>query len=195
MCYVFPLDTRATYCPSGNLACSEGNSAITSVSLFGAQGTQIRDVMKQCNSVNNYHDRTNLVATLFDNTAYTLRIEVNCVLPVGYDNSYGQDASLYGSNCNHAQYLGVWIDLNNDGVFDETNERIVPSNRYEDGQRTNQYDLNIAIPKVDGRTYLSEQHRMRIVLSQDDRSRKPCYSTGYGEARDYTVQILSNSGY
>jgi hypothetical protein len=165
------------------------------VNLFGEQGTQIRDETKQCNSVNNYQDRTNLVATLFGNTPYTLRIEVYCVQSLGYDNSYGQDASLYGTSCNHAQYLGVWIDLNNDGVFDETNERIIPSNPYEDGQRTNQYDLTISIPKIDGRNYLSAQHRMRIILSQDVRSRKPCYSIGYGEARDYTVQIISNSEY
>jgi hypothetical protein len=165
------------------------------VNLFGEQGTQIRDEVKQCNAVNNYNDRSNLVATLFDNTAYTLRIELYCVQQWGYDNPYNQDSSLIETSCNHAQYLGVWIDLNNDGTFDENNERILPSNWYEDGQRTNQYDLSITIPKIDRRNYASEQHRMRIVLTQDERNRKPCYGTGYGEARDYTIQIISKPAY
>jgi hypothetical protein len=127
--------------------------------------------------------------TLFENTAYTLRIELYCVQPGSEDNSYNQYPSLAETQCNYDQYLGVWIDFNNDGIFDDIRE-VLPNNRYENDQRTSEYDLRVVVPSIDGRNYLNEQHRMRIVLTQDNRDRKPCYNTGYGEARDYTVQIV-----
>lgn len=36
---------------------------------------------------------------------------------------------------------------------------------------------------------------MRIVLTQDEQNRKPCYNGGYGEARDYTIQIVPTPPY
>lgn len=36
---------------------------------------------------------------------------------------------------------------------------------------------------------------MRIILTQDERNRQACYSTGYGEARDYTIQIYQKPSY
>ena len=93
------LDFRGTYCPAGSLACSSGSSGISLVKLLGAQGTQIFDEMKKCNSVDNYHDRTNVIAALFDNTVYTLHIELYCVESQNNQNFYGQDALLGGSRC------------------------------------------------------------------------------------------------
>ena len=145
--------------------------------------------------MNNYNDRSDLVVSLLDETVYTIRLTLYCVPQGGYDNSYNVDPNFRETNCNYSQYVGVWIDLNNDGVFDENTERILPNKWYEDGQRTAEQDLNIYIPKIDGRIYSNERHRMRIVLAQDERNRKPCYSTGYGEARDYTVQILPKHTY
>lgn len=156
--------------------------------LLGEQGTQIYDEMKECNPVNNYHDRSNVMVTLFDNMIYNLRIELYCVQSGDDTNSYNQDSWLADRRCNYAQYLGVWIDFNNDGVFDE-NQEMIPNVQYEQDERTNEYDLRIAIPQADGRNYLTGQHRMRIILSADQTMRRSCYSTGNGEARDYTVQI------
>jgi hypothetical protein len=118
-----------------------------------------------------------------------------CVQPYGYENSYNQDASLFETRCNHAYYLDVWIDFNNDGTFDETQERMASTDWYKDSRRGTQYDLSITIPRIDGRNYLDGQHRMRIILTQDERYRKPCYNTGRGEARDYTVQIVPKYNY
>ncbi|CAF4859580.1 unnamed protein product, partial [Rotaria magnacalcarata] len=56
-------------------------------------------------------------------------------------------------------------------------------------------DLRINIPQIDNRYFLSGQHRMRIVLTQDERNRRPCQSSGYGEVRDYTVQIIQKPAY
>ncbi|CAF4364378.1 unnamed protein product, partial [Rotaria sordida] len=53
-----------------------------------------------------------------------------------------------------------------------------------------QSDISFTIPQIDGRYYVGGQHRVRIVLVQDTRNRKPCQNTGYGEVRDYTVNII-----
>jgi hypothetical protein len=183
------------HCSPGNFACSDGNAAIFLVNLFGEQGTQIRDEMKKCSSVNNYNDRSDLAVTLFDNKVYTLHIELYCVQQLRYENSYNQDPSLFETSCQHARYLDVWIDFNNDGIFDEGQERMRPNDRYRDGRESNQYDLSIVIPKIDGINSLDGQHRMRIILTQDERNRRSCHNTGYGEARDYTIQIIPKSFY
>lgn len=144
--------------------------------------------MNQCNPANNYHDRSNVIVTLFDNMIYNLRIELDCVQADDYANLYNQDSQLADTRCNYAQYLGVWIDFNNDGVFDE-NQEMIPNSQYEQEERRTEYNLRISIPQTDGRDYLTGQHRMRIILSADQTMPKSCYNTGYGEARDYTVQI------
>ena len=163
--------------------------------LLGEYDTQICDEMKKCSSMNNYEDRSNLLVILCDNMIYTLRIELYCVQQWGHENSYNQDSSLSKTNCNHAHYLDMWIDFNNDGIFDESRERMLSSDWYEDNHRTTKYDFSITIPKIDGRNYLDGQHRMRIVLAQDERNRKPCHNTGAGETRDYTIQIISKPTY
>ncbi|CAF3423847.1 unnamed protein product, partial [Rotaria sp. Silwood2] len=134
------LDYRVAHCSPGNLVCAVGNAAIFSVSLSGEQNTRIQDDTKTCSSTNNYNDQSNLAVTLFDNTPYTLHIELSCVQQSGYDNTYSQDPYVFGTDCRDARYLGVWIDLNNDGAFDESTERMVPNNWYKDDPRMTQND-------------------------------------------------------
>jgi hypothetical protein len=182
---------RSAHCSPGNLACSDGHGAIFSVKMYGEQGTQLDDAAQQCSSANNYRDQRDLAVTLFDDTTYTLRIELFCVQRWGYGNSYSRDSSLFDTICTRAQYLDLWIDFNNDGMFDEVNERLTSADRHGDTDRRVQHDVSIDIPKLSSGAYVGGQHRMRIVLSQDERNRRPCYSSGYGEARDYLVQIIS----
>lgn len=189
------VETRATHCSAGNLICSGENSAMFLVTLSGEQNTQIRDDTKQCSSTNNYNDQTNLAVTLFDNTAYSLRVELYCAQQNAYGNSYGQYQSTYETECNDPRYLGVWIDFDNDGLFDQNTEQLIPNSWYRDDPRATHLDLNINIPQIDGRTHLEGQHRMRIVLVHDDRNRRACQSSGYGEVRDYTVNIMRKPYY
>ncbi|CAF3452688.1 unnamed protein product [Rotaria socialis] len=186
---------RTTQCSPGNFVCSEGNSAIFSVSLSGEQHTQIWDDTKTCNSANNYNDRSTVAVTLFDNTAYNLRIELACVQQTSYGESFSQDPSVFSTDCNDARYLGVWVDFNNDGTFDESTEQLIPNQWHRDDPHVTETDLRINIPQIDNRYFLSGQHRMRIILTQDERNRRPCQSSGYGEVRDYTVQIMQKPAY
>lgn len=159
--------------------------------LYGEQGTLIDDQAQQCSPTNNYRDQQDLAVTLFDDTSYTLRIELFCVQRWGYDNSFSRDSSLFDTICTRGQFLDVWIDFDNDGMFNEVNERLTSVDSYRDTNRRAQHDVRIDIPRISSRSFVGGQHRMRIVLSQDERNRRPCYSSGYGEARDYLVQIVS----
>ncbi len=179
---------RGTYCAAGNLYCSDSNHGISLVTLYGEQNTQIYDDLKQCNSVNNYNDRSNYVVRLYDNNAYTVHVELYCVQQ-DYRDSYNQN------QCNLPHYLDAWVDFNNDGIFDESREQVHSSSWYEDSNRATEYDMKVTIPQIDGQNRLDGQHRMRIVLTSDERNRKPCQNSGYGEVRDYTIQIIPRSSY
>ncbi|CAF3002432.1 unnamed protein product [Rotaria sp. Silwood2] len=189
------MRNKVMYCMPGSFACSEGNNAIFMVKLLGEQNTEILDETKKCSSTNNYNDRSDIAVTLFDNTVYGLQIELCCVKQSDYDNLSSQDSSVFQTHCDNARYLGVWIDFNDDGTFDERTERLAPNDWYREDPQMTRYDLSIAIPGIDDRYYFSGQHRMRIVLSQDERNRKPCQATGYGEVRDYTVQIMQTTAH
>jgi hypothetical protein len=179
----------------GNFICSAGSGAIFSVQLSGEQNTMIHDEKTQCSSMNNYEDRSHLVVKLFDNTIYMLRIQLYCVESRDHGNSYRQDPYLVETNCNISPYIDVWIDLNNDGSFDGSNERFLHNDQRHGGSINNNYDLSIAIPEIDGRNSLDGPHRMRIVLARDENNRQPCYNAGYGEARDYTINIIRKPYY
>jgi hypothetical protein len=178
-----------THCFPGNLICSAGNRAIFSVKLFGEQNTMIDDGKTQCSSIKNYEDETHLVAKLFDNQIYTLQIQLYCVKPSDYENSYRLDPYFDETNCNTPHYLDVWIDLNNDGRFDDNTEQF-RDDQCDYGCIKTVYDFSISIPGVDGRNIIEGSHRMRVLLTRDYNNRKSCYSVGYGEARDYTIQIV-----
>jgi len=87
-------------------------------------------------------------------------------------------------------YLGVWIDFNNDGKFDESNEEILHESQRDKSYTSGHYQLSIAIPKLDRNDDLDRQYRMRIVLSRTEQNRKPCYNAGHGETRDYAIHII-----
>ncbi|CAM4800677.1 unnamed protein product [Rotaria magnacalcarata] len=186
---------RLTHCSPGNFICSTGSSAIFSVHLSGEQNSMIHDEMTRCSSINNYEDRSRLSVTLFDNKIYRLQIQLYCVNIQDYENPHRQEPLLVGTNCNLAQNLDVWIDLNNDGSFDESTERFSYNDHHYDDNMKGYYDLSIAIPEIDEENNVGTPHKMRILLSRDEQSRQPCNSAGYGEARDYTVHILRKSYY
>lgn len=186
---------RIAHCSAGNLACSAGHNAISSVKLYGEQNTEIDDSTKQCSASDNYVDRRSLIATLNDDSTYTLQIELYCAQQWGFENPDESDSFSSDTTCNHKNYLDVWIDFNNDGVFDEYNERVTTSNEYDDDNYKTRYDISINVPEINGRSTVDGSHQMRVILRQDEQNRKPCYNSGSGEARDYTVQIRSKPDY
>jgi PKD repeat protein len=78
-------------------------------------------------------------------------------------------------NCN------AWIDWNNDGVFNNTTEKIATSSS---SLSTN---VNVTIPS---NAVLNAPLRMRVIADYDlNISPTPCTNPGYGQCEDYTVFV------
>lgn len=184
-----------THCLPGNLICSAGSASIFSLELFGEEHTSIKDEMTRCSPRNNYEDQNHLTVTFFANKAYTLRIRLHCVGQWHHAHSYGQDSASIESNCNAEHYLDVWLDMNNDGIFDDAKERLLQGDNSNRVRTKQDYSLSLTIPVIDREIYAGEPHRMRVILTSDENNHKPCYNNGYGEARDYMVHISQNPYY
>lgn len=74
--------------------------------------------------------------------------------------------------------LKVWIDFNNDGVFNTTNEQVYTSTN----QKT--HTGNITIPAS---TPVFTPLRMRITADYVGNTISPCGSPSFGQTEDYTV--------
>jgi len=84
----------------------------------------------------------------------------------------------------------VWIDFNDDGVFSNTNERVV-SNYYTGGNTLSNHNITIPTTAVIG------THRMRVLQNYyywQQTADDPCpngYPYGYGQVEDYNVEVIS----
>ena len=177
LCY--RLDrTRTKHCLPNNLICSTGDVALFSIELSGDQNTRIQDSMTRCSARNNFEDQTHMTVKLSTKMTYKLQIRLHCV------ESWNME-----HQCDVSHYINVWLDLNNDGQFDDKQEQILQSSNRIHGTIKQDYTLSISIPKVNERPYNGKPHRMRVVLARDEKTCKPCYNHGHGEARDYTIYI------
>ena len=82
------------------------------------------------------------------------------------------------------EYWYVWIDFNQDEVFDNNSELV-----YSDNQgKSNSFFTNIQIPA----TVPTGQTRMRIMMRSDFDDTDPCSVFAYGEVEDYSIQIIED---
>ena len=77
----------------------------------------------------------------------------------------------------------VWIDLNGNGSFTDTGERMVT------GKATGIFSSTLTVPIVNSRTT-----RMRIALQYNNSATGSCGSFSYGEVEDYTVFLQAAAG-
>jgi len=105
----------------------------------------------------------------------------NMVVDLAQGATYAWEAVL---GINNSDHLAIWFDTNNDGTFDE-NECLYTSADYVPQVCTG----TIAIPAI------AEigNHRMRIRVKFGGDPFAPnqaCYAFTYGEAHDYTVNVI-----
>jgi hypothetical protein len=87
------------------------------------------------------------------------------------------------------QYVSIWIDFNDDGVFSSDELILVDELVGDDAPGNYPLVTNVTIPSD---APLGE-HRLRAKSSYDENSsNNPCQpaSSGYGETEDYTVNIV-----
>lgn len=155
--------------------------------MAGERGSEIRDDKPASTLLNDYQNQHHLAVTIHENTVYLLRVQLDCAWQLNTD--------LFEHGCNLAQDVNVWIDLNNDGRFDES--EIGAPYRWPVTSYMPQgvYDLQIYAPLIDSKYMRTGQHRMRLVVASSENYRRICGRTDYNETRDYTVNIIPRTGY
>ncbi len=110
-----------------------------------------------------YSDFTCQQTTVFEGASYTLSI---------------------GSSAQSTQNYAAWIDFNNDGVFNNTTERVFTA--------TSQMNTSGSVIIPTGAT-LNTPLRMRVSADYDfSAAPTPCTDLDFGQAEDYTVIITQN---
>ncbi len=128
-------------------------------------GVQLGTINNTGTSGDHYHDYTYLSTDLETSQSYNITV-TNGLAYTGDD-------------------LGVWIDWNQDGDFDDVGENIV-CEIDEDGQGT----FNFTVPAT--ATAGSTTMRIRIKYYGSDCG-DPCGSTTYGEVEDYRINVYGTS--
>ncbi|CAF1003553.1 unnamed protein product, partial [Didymodactylos carnosus] len=150
--------------------------------MAGEQGTQIRDNTPANTVPSQNQNRHHLAVTLYENAMYRLRIQLDC--------PQRSARGPFDKNCNLAQDVNVWIDLNNDGRYDEAESRVPYRWPLHGSMPLGIYDLEINIPIIDGQSTKSGSHGMRIVVMPSEEYRRKCGNTDYSETQEFTVNII-----
>ncbi|CAF4206255.1 unnamed protein product, partial [Adineta steineri] len=111
--YVPAIDDRIiTTTPYVNVSpiCSIPLARIILVIMAGEVGSEIRDDKVYDASTNTNQNQHHMTVTLYENTIYLLRIQLDC--------STQMRTELTETGCNLAQDVDVWVDWNDDGNFD-----------------------------------------------------------------------------
>lgn len=146
------------------IAASCSPSTLTYCCGFGISNVTFNTINNNSNDgIDGYSDFTCQQTTVFEGATYTLSI---------------------GSVAQSTQNYAAWIDFNNDGVFNNTTERVFTA--------TSQMNTsgNVIIPAG---AVLNTPLRMRIASDFDfSAAPTPCGNLDFGQAEDYTVIITQN---
>ena len=155
--------------------------------MAGERGTQIRDDTPSTAVLNEYQNRHHMAVTLFEHTVYLLRIQLDC--------SWQLDQELFENGCNLAQDVNVWVDLNNDGIFDSSEVGAPYRWPVTSYMAQGIYDIQIYVPLLNSNFMRTGQHRMRVVVMSTDHYRRLCGRVDYNETREYTINIIPRARY
>lgn len=181
------MDTGVPYVPLNDNVCSQANSKIVLVIMTGELGTHIRDDTPMNTLVGPNQNRHHLAVTLYENTIYRIRIQVDCDRPTS--------KGTYNTGCNLAKEVFSWIDLNNDERFDETETRFPNRWPLHTSVGLGLYDFEIQIPAIDGRIIKSGTHRVRIAVTSPKDYQDKCGRGDNRETREYTFNIIPRTTY
>ncbi len=113
-----------------------------------------------------YADFTNLSATLVPGSTYELTVTTG-----------------YGD-----QNVRVWIDFNDDGIFDNSTETVVPNFVIAPGQAGGTYTETVDLT-IPGSVPTGSQHRMRLKSDWQNVVIDACADMQYGETEDYSANM------
>ncbi|REE17036.1 lamin tail-like protein [Winogradskyella pacifica] len=168
-------DVVDIYCNAGPTSSSD--SEIENVTLTGVSLNINNDTSGTCTGGTGgvINDFTAQSADVYPGGSYTLSVEFgDCNNGTQYDGSGG-----------------VWIDWNNDGDFDDTDEEITTLNvAVSGGNITENITINVPAAQALG------DYRMRIVQDEGGTAGtiSPCGTFSWGSVEDYTVTVVAATG-
>ncbi|MEH1006382.1 GEVED domain-containing protein [Winogradskyella sp. ECml5-4] len=163
------------YCNAGPT--SSADSEIENVTLTGVSLNINNDTSGTCTGGTGgvINDYTAQSADVYPGGSYTLSVE-------------------FGDCNNGGQYDGaggVWIDWNNDGDFDDTDEEITTLDvAVSGGNVTENITINVPAAQAIG------DYRMRIVQDEGGTAStiSPCGTFNWGSVEDYTITVIAATG-
>ncbi|CAF2952589.1 unnamed protein product [Rotaria sp. Silwood2] len=155
--------------------------------MAGEQGSHIRDDTLLNTVIREDHNRHHMAVTLYENTIYRIRIQLDC-------DERSARAS-FKLSCNLAQDVNVLIDLNGDGIFDESESHVPHRWPLRSTMTIGIYDLEIPVPSINERSMRGGSHLMRVVVKSSDEYIRKCGRSDYSETREYTINIISKVTY
>lgn len=163
--------------------CSSDVGRILLVVMAGEYRTQIRDdPSTKAVLSRDYPYERHLTIVLYEDTVYLLRIQLECTRQRGRGS--------YRTNCTLPHDVYAWIDLNDDGTYDDSENaspyRWPVTSYIPEGI----YDLQLYIPVITGRQIKTGPHRMRLAVTLDEQYRQKCGNNYYTETREYNVTIV-----
>lgn len=166
ICIVFTMNNataQQNYCAPQSLGCGFGDF----IDNFEIPSVGFSDLNTGCSQ--NNHD-----------------IKITTIIPLEAGLSYNYQTTHQANN----QKIKIWIDFNNDGVFEDGGNELVSTT-----QSLGNYSSSIANGVIQIPADISTgSYRMRIFGRSGLGYPTPCSAGfGHGEAHDYTVSITSNA--
>ena len=158
-----------------NLVCSLNVGKIVIVVMAGEHRTQIRDDPLGRDIASRYDQKSTAFALLYCMKTLSICYAFSWIaVDNGAENHMGPTANL-------AHEVNVWIDLNGDNRFDDS-ENASPF-RWPLNSYTPQgvYDLQIYIPVIDAHRMKPGPYRMRLVVTLNEQYGRKCDKSDYKE--------------
>src|SRR5690554_1489228 len=158
-----------TYCvPQYSSGCSVGDD-LNSFVLTGHGASVLSDLNSGCTNTDGtgYSNRSSLFTPvdLLPGGIYT--VEINTTYSPGYE------------------YASIWIDFNNDGVYDDVTEKLLTGLSLNQSPSFSTGTIDIPLTATSG------IRRMRVRAVYGNGTFDACSSQSWGETHDYSVNILS----
>tara|TARA_R110001592_G_scaffold363221_3_gene681720 strand:+ start:109506 stop:111887 length:2382 start_codon:yes stop_codon:yes gene_type:complete len=188
------LSAETNYEVKVSTVCSFGNSAesniVSATTLSGpveycsASGNSTSEWIEAI-SLGNINNTSGADGGYADFTTQSASIEIGAsaslTITPGFPYSW-----LFGYTT-QAEFYSVWIDLNQDGDFDDANELQYVSPNSNSGYQAFSVSLSIPASAALGET------RLRIAMKRGSAANS-CEALANGEVEDYTVNIVSSVG-
>lgn len=159
-----------------NTRCSLCINKIGLVRLPGELGTRIEDETSGSFGQISDRNRPYISATVYEQSNYRLHVRLDC-------------GGQFESPCSNSLSVIAWIDYN-DNNYDDSESKVLQRSGSNNGVPTGEYELDIYVPPIDGRTIREGIHRMRITVRPSDEYRRECGNIQYEEIRDYDINVI-----